>query len=48
MVYEEYLPPPRVSDVVASFWRFELESHDPDTLEHAIPPDGCVSIAVAY
>jgi AraC-like DNA-binding protein len=48
MVYEEYLPPPRISDVVASFWRFELDARDPDTLEHAIPPDGCVSIAVAF
>lgn len=48
MVYEEYLPPPSLAAVVASFWRFELEPHDPDALEHAIPPDGCVSIAVAF
>lgn len=48
MVYEEYLPPPRISDVVASFWGFELDERDPDTIEHAIPPDGCVSLAVAF
>ncbi|MGE0592347.1 MAG: helix-turn-helix domain-containing protein [Vicinamibacterales bacterium] len=47
MVYEEYLPPVRLADVVAAFWRFELDGRDPDTIEHAIPPDGCVSIAVA-
>ena len=48
MVYEEYRPPPRLKDVVASFWRFELDDRDPDTIEHAIPPDGCVSVAVAF
>lgn len=48
MVYEEYVPPARLRDVVASFWRFELDPRDPDTLEHVIPPDGCVLIAVAF
>ena len=48
MVYEEYTPPGSLRAAIASFWRFELEARDPDVVEHAIPPDGGVSLAVGW
>ena len=47
MVYEEYAPGPALQPAVTSFWRFELEARDGDAIEHVIPPDGTVSVAVA-
>lgn len=47
MVYEEYAPPDSLRRTVAAFWRFELDASDPDSLEHTVPPDGTIGLAVA-
>ncbi len=47
MIYEEIPPEPRLRGTIGSFWLFELEERDGPTLEHAIPPDGSVSLSFA-
>jgi AraC-like DNA-binding protein len=45
MVYEELPPSPPLADAVACYWRFALPpSHRPENMEHAVPPDGTVSL----
>ena len=45
MVYEEFPPVPPLADAVACYWRFALSmSHRPEQMEHAVPPDGTVSL----
>jgi AraC-like DNA-binding protein len=46
MLYEEYAPPLQVQEIVAAFWRFELEPDAPAEAEHTIPPDGTMTLAV--
>ena len=47
MQYEEFAPPSEARQVVTSIWRFELDPRDDEAVEHVIPPDGMVSVAVA-
>lgn len=47
MRYREWLPPEAHRALVQCYWSFELGSGDPPSLEHAIVPDGTVSLAAA-
>ena len=45
MIYEELRPSAKLANAVASYWRFALPpSHQPQTTQHAVPPDGTVSL----
>lgn len=48
MIYEELDPPARQIDRVACYWRFVVEQADPPQFEHAIVPDGTLSLLVAW
>jgi AraC-like DNA-binding protein len=45
VIYEELEPLPRQRHIVACYWRFEVQSHDPLPFEHVIVPDGTVSLS---
>src|SRR5688572_6292619 len=45
MIYEEFPPAQSLADAVACYWRFALPaSHRPEQMEHAVPPNGMVSL----
>jgi AraC-like DNA-binding protein len=44
VVYEELEPAADQADIVACFWRFEIEPTDAIPFEHVIVPDGTVSL----
>ncbi len=48
MVYEELDPPARHRERVVCYWRFVVEETDPPEFEHAIVPDGTVSLLLAW
>lgn len=45
--YHEAQPPREVDSVIHSLWGFWTTADAPDTYEHTIWPDGCVSLGVA-
>jgi AraC-like DNA-binding protein len=45
VIYEELEPLPDQRQIVACYWRFEVQSHDTLPCEHVIVPDGTVSIS---
>lgn len=45
--YEEYPPPDGLEAHVLSLWSFERPATEAGPIRHLIPPDGCVSVAVA-
>jgi methylphosphotriester-DNA--protein-cysteine methyltransferase len=47
MLYDEFAPAPALAPWVLSYWRFTVEPEDLPAFDHAIVPDGCVSVAVA-
>lgn len=47
MRYEEYRAPDGLEDHVLSLWSFERPATETGEVRHLIPPDGCVSVAVA-
>lgn len=47
MLYEEFAPAPALASWVLSYWRFTVEPEDLPAFDHAIVPDGCLSVAVA-
>lgn len=46
MIYEEYGPSAATRDDVEAYWRFRLESHEPEALTHVIPPDGAINLCL--
>ncbi len=47
MLYEEFAPAPALASWVLSYWRFTVEPEDLPAFDHAIVPDGCLSVAAA-
>lgn len=47
MRYEEFPPPAALADHVLSVWSFRRPAGDAGVLQHLIPPDACLSLAVA-
>ncbi|MBL8984611.1 MAG: AraC family transcriptional regulator [Gemmatimonadetes bacterium] len=47
MRYEEYAPPPGLVDHVLSLWSFQRPAGETGVVQHLIPPDACLSLALA-
>lgn len=47
MRYEEFPVPPELADHLLSIWSFARPVESEGVVQHFVPPDGCVSIAVA-
>ncbi|MBK8249853.1 MAG: AraC family transcriptional regulator [Gemmatimonadetes bacterium] len=47
MRYEEFPVPPELAGHLLSIWRFERPADSDGVVQHFVPPDGCVSLAVA-
>ena len=45
MIYEELEAPPNQRDIIACYWRFEVEKKDSLPFDHLIVPDGTVSLS---
>lgn len=47
MIYREYALPAEARDAALCAWRFAVEPHEPEAIEHVIVPDGTASITLA-